>query len=712
MDLAKREVRLRAQPQRTFRRETTMPRQATDRPEREVNARILRPDTSKGEQLASILGLANKVGQNILSDRKAVADERDAADAVLDFNADHQNQDRYKQSIAYRNSWQKAGAKKMALDISEEVSQAVNDRLNDLDHPATLADVDAVVEGIFHKHLTDGNGNPLDFGTPEAKTILGNALMEVKASIMPQAVKAIKDQTDDKYLATAAHNAIYEHFRGAPIGAPIEVKADPLAPLPEGVQDAQPGRLMEPFKGFLTEHPSSVMGAPREGGSTHNGEDYPLAANTPLRAPGGGKVIASFANDRGGNQVRIQMADGTIVGFAHLNKRNVKVGDTVQAGQVFGLSGSTGHSTGPHVHMTVERDGKKVSAKDYFQHAQAAPDGSVVTFGNEPQLATLTQAPAPAVQRAPFDFEGLMKDLPPTINKTKAKGYFLNALVAQAVDNKDPSILNDLEDSARKDGTPSFTPEERLKIANTREALRERLRVETERAEKKLQDDNADKVLEAIAGGNTPSTSWLADQGRKGLLDDRFVASMIEHSQVEARQAAREAKSDAREAQRDVDDAIDAEVYGMEAERRAGIISGASYDEDLKRYQAGEFGVVGTKKAAARLARLRGATRTGQQAVESDPQFARYASQLSVNFKPRKAQNGNLLLARPTGDVDEPTYKEMVSTYEQKVHSGMPPAQAYSEVVKQFGGKTTKKDELASIREQIAALRKQRAGAR
>ena len=233
MDLAKREVRLRAIPQRTFRRETTMPRQATDLPGLEVNQPINRADMSGADALSNLLGLANNVGQKIAGDIQEGKDQESAAQAVMDFTADAKDDKRFARSHAYRNAWQKEGAKKLALDVSQEVTDAVNAALNDEENPPTPDEIDTIVESVFRKHTHDESGQLLDFGTPEAKTILGHALAEVKSTIMPQALKAIKDHTDERFLATRARNAIYEHFRGSPIGTPIQVdvsEADDPAP--------------------------------------------------------------------------------------------------------------------------------------------------------------------------------------------------------------------------------------------------------------------------------------------------------------------------------------------------------------------------------------------------------------------------------------------------------------------------------------------------
>jgi hypothetical protein len=220
-----------------------MPRGDTRAPEAEVDARIIPPDTSNSaEELAKLLGVAADAAATAFQQDKTRRDNRDAADAALEFSEGNQNADRFAKSIAYRNAWQRQGAKKLALDIGNAATQAVTERINDSDHPATLEDIDEAIEGTFRKHLTDGQGNLLDFGTSEAKVILASALQEVRAGLIPQAERAIKLQTDTRFLTTWAVNSTHEFRRGLQIGAPV----DPLAPLPEDGAPTVTGEVPPP----------------------------------------------------------------------------------------------------------------------------------------------------------------------------------------------------------------------------------------------------------------------------------------------------------------------------------------------------------------------------------------------------------------------------------------------------------------------------------
>ena len=88
----------------------------------------------------------------------------------------------------------------------------------------------------------------------------------------------------------------------------------------------------------------------------HTGVDLAVATGTPVHSTINGKVIYAGWNDQGyGNLVIVQNGDYKTY-YAHLSEIPITVGQTVQQGEVIGLSGSTGNSTGPHVHYEVRKD--------------------------------------------------------------------------------------------------------------------------------------------------------------------------------------------------------------------------------------------------------------------------------------------------------------------------------------------------------------------
>ena len=82
----------------------------------------------------------------------------------------------------------------------------------------------------------------------------------------------------------------------------------------------------------------------------HRGVDYAAPRGTPVYAAGRGKVVESSFSKPNGNFVFIQHGQTYMTKYLHLDARKVKVGQTVSQGKVIGTVGSTGYSTGPHLH--------------------------------------------------------------------------------------------------------------------------------------------------------------------------------------------------------------------------------------------------------------------------------------------------------------------------------------------------------------------------
>lgn len=92
-------------------------------------------------------------------------------------------------------------------------------------------------------------------------------------------------------------------------------------------------------------------------GRRHQGVDIPLKTGEPIYATFTGKVRMSKYFGAYGNVIIIRHENGLETFYAHLSKRHVEAGDWVNAGDVIGLGGSTGRSTGPHLHYETRYNG-------------------------------------------------------------------------------------------------------------------------------------------------------------------------------------------------------------------------------------------------------------------------------------------------------------------------------------------------------------------
>jgi murein DD-endopeptidase MepM/ murein hydrolase activator NlpD len=108
----------------------------------------------------------------------------------------------------------------------------------------------------------------------------------------------------------------------------------------------------------------------------HKGVDFAAPTGTPIFASADGVVTDAGWTDGGyGNIVELRHSDGSVTLYAHTNKVYVSKGQLVNRGQAIAEVGTTGRSTGPHLHFEVQPDGKTaVDPMDYLQMRQVTLD--------------------------------------------------------------------------------------------------------------------------------------------------------------------------------------------------------------------------------------------------------------------------------------------------------------------------------------------------
>jgi len=100
----------------------------------------------------------------------------------------------------------------------------------------------------------------------------------------------------------------------------------------------------------------------------HSGVDIAAGWNAPIVAVAEGVVIHSGYRYGYGISIEIQHKNGMTTRYAHMNKAVAKKGDVVSKDDLIGLMGSSGRSTGPHLHFEVLYDGKKTDPTPYIKH--------------------------------------------------------------------------------------------------------------------------------------------------------------------------------------------------------------------------------------------------------------------------------------------------------------------------------------------------------
>ncbi len=110
---------------------------------------------------------------------------------------------------------------------------------------------------------------------------------------------------------------------------------------------------------FSTRRKHPVLGYTR----AHKGVDFRASTGTPIPSAGAGRVVARGYNSGHGNYIKIRHNASYETLYAHMSRfaKGVVVGTTVKQGQTIGYVGSTGLSTGPHLHYEIIKDGKHVN---------------------------------------------------------------------------------------------------------------------------------------------------------------------------------------------------------------------------------------------------------------------------------------------------------------------------------------------------------------
>ena len=123
--------------------------------------------------------------------------------------------------------------------------------------------------------------------------------------------------------------------------------------------------LKKPVKGGIT---TSGFGDTISRTASHNGHDWAVNTGSKVRAAAEGVVELAYFSESYGYNILINHNNGFKTRYAHLSEVKVSKGEKVEQSQVIALSGSTGFSTGPHLHFEVVKDGKRVNPIEYVSN--------------------------------------------------------------------------------------------------------------------------------------------------------------------------------------------------------------------------------------------------------------------------------------------------------------------------------------------------------
>lgn len=144
----------------------------------------------------------------------------------------------------------------------------------------------------------------------------------------------------------------------------------------------------------------------------HAGVDIAVPENTPITSTQGGKVTFAGALGGYGNAIEIQHDNGYKSLYGHLNSISVKQGDTVTKGQQIGLSGSTGKSTGPHLHFELtDSSGKKINPATLISELNVPKNSSLQMANVDKKLPKPPEQPPKSYDIISYDMSNMMADI-------------------------------------------------------------------------------------------------------------------------------------------------------------------------------------------------------------------------------------------------------------------------------------------------------------
>ena len=185
-------------------------------------------------------------------------------------------------------------------------------------------------------------------------TALGVAALVICPAIAGEPSTSATEETDEGPVVITVSKA--GDALGAPVALQPKLAAEPFVAATAARVDGRPLAKMALTSRF------GMRGHPTLGGARmHSGIDLAAPSGSPVYATASGTI--SFANWKGGYGLLVVVEHGAQLQtrFGHLSRVMVAPGQGVVKGQVLGLVGSTGRSTGPHLHYEVRRGGTAVN---------------------------------------------------------------------------------------------------------------------------------------------------------------------------------------------------------------------------------------------------------------------------------------------------------------------------------------------------------------
>lgn len=193
-----------------------------------------------------------------------------------------------------------------------------------------------------------------------ATAAMGGPFRDASPGIGPEATLGDLDEALKRLDERAALNAdIFTYVESRLLQGRLQSLLVPsIAPV-DGYVGSRFGFRHDPFNGRR---------------ALHTGQDYPAPVGTPIAAAAGGVVVSTDTHPEYGKLLVVDHGEGLVTRYAHASRILVGAGDIVRRGQVVAEVGSTGRSTGPHLHFEVLVDGVPHNPARFLARGAAARD--------------------------------------------------------------------------------------------------------------------------------------------------------------------------------------------------------------------------------------------------------------------------------------------------------------------------------------------------
>lgn len=204
----------------------------------------------------------------------------------------------------------------------------------------------------------------------ENNALISNAVNELneRSELIENMVNSITDETEVKVIANS-HPKI-KNSGGIFIASQDTVDEDLLSKADKYLDKIRILPFGRPLKKIKITSGFGTRRDPKNGKSAfHTGIDFKGKRGDKVFATANGIVTKAFYNSGYGNYVQIDHGNGYKTSFSHLKKFLVKKGENVQRGQLIGLVGNSGRSTGPHLHYEISRNNKPINPSTFLKVA-------------------------------------------------------------------------------------------------------------------------------------------------------------------------------------------------------------------------------------------------------------------------------------------------------------------------------------------------------